>query len=117
MSRPALSLVHSTKVNALPRQMSLSGGCATALPSPGDVRVVLAANWGRFCLARFADAEACAAFFGVTRQCAWNWMESDRHRPSGHHVAYAILRFGPDLAAFLAGAGAGAVAPALRVAA
>jgi hypothetical protein len=40
-------------------------------------------------------------------------MESDRHRPSGHHVAYAILRFGPDLAAFLAGA----TAPALRVAA
>jgi hypothetical protein len=113
MSRPALSLVPSVKVNAPPRQMSLPVNQSSPLPSPADVRVVLASNWGRFCLARFADADACAAFFGVTRQCAWNWMESDRHRPSGHHVAYAILRFGPDLAAFLAGA----TAPALRVAA
>jgi hypothetical protein len=113
MSRPALSLVPSVKVNAPPRQMSLPVNQSSPLPSPADVRAVLSANWGRFCLARFADAEACAEFFGVTRQCAWNWMESDRHRPSGHHVAYAILRFGPDLAAFLAGA----AAPVLRVAA
>ena len=72
---------------------------------------VLAANWSRFCMASFADVADCRDFFGVTGQCARNWMEGDVCRPASQHLLRAILAFGPDLVDLLAdGSGAARVA-------
>ena len=108
--RSRLSLVVNplTPVNTLPGQNSLAGFAV----DPVALRAVLAGNWSRFCMQAFPDDTAKgAAFFAVTEQCFRNWVAGDVCRPSGHHVALAVLRFGPMVADLLAEGAARAPLP------
>ena len=124
MPRPALTLVAShsfTKVNAAPRKMSLAGqarAVTSGAVDPVALKSVLAANWSRFCMLAFPDdVDAGAAFFAVTGQCFRNWLAGDVCRPSGHHVALAVLRFGPVVAGLLAEGAAPQLRPQMMQAA
>lgn len=72
-------------------------------PVGADLGQTLAANWSRLCMAVFRSEAACAAFFGVTQQCAVNWFSGEVCRPAGQHVARMALAYPAEFAAIVGG--------------
>ena len=69
---------------------------------PQAVRQRLAEGWPGLMLAKFGNDQACADFFGRTRQTASYW-RSGHCKPDGPALALAWLRWPDDCAAMCGG--------------
>lgn len=66
----------------------------------GEVTEALVRGWPGLMLRKFDSDEACAAFFGRTRQTGWNW-RNGHCGPDAGAVALASMVWPDDLAAIL----------------
>lgn len=87
----------------LRRAMRAAPRPAVRALDPALVRQRLAEGWPRLMLAKFGDDQACADFFGRTRQAASYW-RSGHCKPDGGALALAWLRWPEDCAAMCGGA-------------
>lgn len=99
---PSVPLVRGKCLCLVPRRCA--GRCGRR---PGLrfalVRQRLAEGWPRLMLAKFGDDQACADFFGRTRQAASYW-RSGHCKPDDGALALAWLRWPEDCAAMCGGA-------------
>jgi hypothetical protein len=109
MSRPALSLVHSTDrpVQRPSYQMGLVN-LLDRLPDldPGQLRRDMPVRWGRFIRATMRDREVAAAVYGVTFQTACNWWD-DAVVPLGDKVAIGAMGWPAEFGRIVLGQGCG----------
>lgn len=117
MTSKRLSLVSENRVPlqraTVPGQMSLPAAplrramraevrAARPVFDPALVRQRLAEGWPRLMLVKFADDQACADFFGRTRQAASYW-RSGHCKPDGGALALAWLRWPEECRAMCGG--------------
>lgn len=108
------------KVNAGPGQKSLAGpgvgfgprlapgrrpmrahvARGSGLREAGAVKAALVEGWPRLMLAKFSSDEACAEFFGRTRQTGTNW-RSGHCKPDAPALALATLAWPGEVFAML----------------
>jgi hypothetical protein len=77
---------------------------AAHVPDAAAVRAALVAGWPGLMLAKFASDEACADFFGRTRQTGTNW-RSGHCKPDAPALGLALLAWPADVVAMLRRAG------------
>lgn len=71
----------------------------------GEVTQALAEGWPRLMLRKFPSDQACADFFGRTRQTGSNW-RSGHCKPDASAVALAAMVWPDEFAAIFTGRGA-----------
>ena len=86
----------------LRRAMRAEVRAARPVLDPTLVRQRLAEGWPALMLAKFADDQACADFFGRTRQAASYW-RAGHCKPDGGALALAWLRWPEECAAMCGG--------------
>lgn len=85
-----------------PRRAMRSAPSQARILDPQLVRKRLAEGWPRLMLAKFTSDQACADFFGRTRQAASYW-RAGHCKPDGAALALAWLRWPDDCAAMCGG--------------
>ena len=90
------------RLGPLRRAMRAAPRPAVRALDPALVRQRLAEGWPRLMLAKFPDDQACADFFGRTRQAASYW-RAGHCKPDGGALALAWLRWPEDCAAMCGG--------------
>lgn len=90
-------------LNRPARRLPRLSPVARVVPVGADAAAALRDCWPGLMLAKFRSDEACAAHFGVTRQCATNW-RSGLSGPAGGPVAQAALDWPGEFAGRMASA-------------